>query len=102
MSLCSLVLSLDSCDGPSKWAWKKSTDPADVQNFLNGNAPYLAPLADARISAREMSGWNSLKPEGRQVHSRYDNSDSPIHTAPSFEDEPGDSRSSFKTPSALI
>lgn len=51
MSLSSLVLSLDSCDGSGKWAWKKSTDPADVQNFLNGTAPYLTPVADARISA---------------------------------------------------
>lgn len=50
-SLCSILLLLDSCDGSGKWGWKKSTDPNDVLNFLNGKAAYTTPVADARVSA---------------------------------------------------
>src|SRR5215472_8207602 len=42
---------LESCDGSGKWGWKKSTDPDDVMNFLNGKSPYVAPVAEARVSA---------------------------------------------------
>ena len=34
----------------SGWGWKKSTDPDDVMNFLNGKGAYKDPVKDARVT----------------------------------------------------
>ncbi|MFX1295273.1 MAG: C25 family cysteine peptidase [Promethearchaeota archaeon] len=36
---------------PNKYGWKKSTDPNDVINFLNGSGAYQNPVKDAKICA---------------------------------------------------
>jgi hypothetical protein len=33
------------------WSWKKSTDPNDVSNFLNGNGAYKNPVKNGKICA---------------------------------------------------
>lgn len=35
----------------TSWGWKRSTEPDDVMNFLNGTAPYTQPIIRAEITA---------------------------------------------------
>jgi hypothetical protein len=36
-------------EAPGKWGWKKATTPDDAYNFINGKAPYTAPVKKAEI-----------------------------------------------------
>jgi hypothetical protein len=45
-----VILSIVSCDETENWGWKRSPNPDDVMNFLNGDGAYSDPVKDARIS----------------------------------------------------
>ncbi len=55
--LC-VVIGVIACV-PGSWGWKKATDPDDVMKFMNGQAPYTAPVKDARITLV----WKETYPE---------------------------------------
>jgi hypothetical protein len=50
---------ISGCIQVQNWGWKKSTDPDDVMDFLNGDGPYSDPVDDAIIC----SIWKDTYPE---------------------------------------
>ncbi|WP_044398348.1 hypothetical protein [Lacinutrix sp. Hel_I_90] len=49
MIILLLVLTIN-CDVEEHWGWKRSPNPNDVMDFLNGEGAYSKPVKDARIS----------------------------------------------------